>query len=283
MRWIKHHTDSHRGRSLQNLMDEMGHTGLCYWILVELCGEKLEAVRGQIITEADCLFSFSPRVVRQALRISPTNLRRLLDICQTNDLLSFEFSGISLVIKMPKLLEILEKDVKKAKKERAKKSPDPLLEKNRLEKNREDKDLDKDQAKVGLRLSTWLGPKSENQLSGELTLPKSLTITPDEIVHLWNNSMGKEFGYCPSLGSGKHLTHCLEALNYLQTGEEWLDLFGKARESKFLTGQSDSGWTVTLTWIVNYDNALRVLADEFNDAKAIKNLFSEIKDDGVPA
>ena len=103
MKWFKHFSDSHRGQSIQDLLDQLGHTGLCYYVLVEMCAEKLEK-EDNGLTEVDCSFSFHTRIVRQNLRISATNLRRLLDVCATNGLLSFEFSGNTLEIKMPILL-----------------------------------------------------------------------------------------------------------------------------------------------------------------------------------
>ena len=139
MRWFKHYSDNHRGRSIQDLLDQLGHTGLCYYLLVEMCAEKLEK-GDKSLTEAECLFSFHRRVVRQTLRISATNMARLLDVCAANGLLSFEFSGNTLQIKMPILLNLLERNTKKAQRTRiesARKSPLDI-------DKEEDKDKDKD-------------------------------------------------------------------------------------------------------------------------------------------
>ena len=109
MKWFKHYSDMHEGRTIGSLMDEMGHMGLCFFLLQELCAEKLERPEesGKTLEEADCLFSFPVRNVRQKLRISLTNLQRLLDICAANGQLSYEFSGKNLEIKMPILLDFL--------------------------------------------------------------------------------------------------------------------------------------------------------------------------------
>lgn len=118
MKWFKHFTDNHRGQSIQNLLDVMGHTGLCYYILMEMCAEKLEKTREEPVSETDCLFRFHRRIVQQSLRVSPVNLKRLLDVCATNGLLSFKFSGNALEISMPILLNLLERNTKKARKTR---------------------------------------------------------------------------------------------------------------------------------------------------------------------
>lgn len=139
MRWFKHFTDNHRGRSMQFLLDEMGHMGpCCYYNLVEMCVEKMDQKSDRTLEEADCLFSFHQRVVRQNLRISPTNLRQLLDICQTFGLFTFQFSGNTLEISMPIILDLLEYDQKKSRARRAQIAPQSRLEKSRVEKNRTD-------------------------------------------------------------------------------------------------------------------------------------------------
>lgn len=115
MKWFKHYSDMHRGRSMDALFEAFGHMGPCsYYILVEMCSEKLEKPDSESLTEVDCSFGFSQRILRQNLRISQTNLRRVLDGCQTNGLLEFEFSGNEVKIKMPILLDLLDRRTKKA-------------------------------------------------------------------------------------------------------------------------------------------------------------------------
>jgi len=118
-------------------MNEMSHQGVAaYYFLFEMCAEKLEKLPDRDLEEVDCLFRFSPRVVRQTCRISQTNLGRLLDICQTNGLLSFRFFQEELEIKMPILLDLLDYDSKKSRPRRATIAPESRLEKSRVEKNK---------------------------------------------------------------------------------------------------------------------------------------------------
>lgn len=124
----------HRGRSINDLLDQLGHTGLCFFLLQEMCAEKLEK-DDQGLTEADCSWTFHTRIVRQNLRISPVNLVRLLDACAMNGLLSFEFSGSSLTISMPILLNLLERNTKRARKTRT----------TSAQKSPLDKDIDKEE------------------------------------------------------------------------------------------------------------------------------------------
>lgn len=122
----------HQGRSINHLLDELGHTGLCFFLIQEMCAEKLEASAAGVDKSATT-FEFHPRIVRQKLRISPANLRRLLDVCAANGLLSFEISEKSVKISMPILLELLDRDAKNARKTR-----ETNAQKTRLDKE-EDK------------------------------------------------------------------------------------------------------------------------------------------------
>jgi len=107
------------------------------------------------------------------------------------------------------------------------------------------------------------------------------TITPDDVSNLWNNAYGKEFGYCHGFGGGKHLERVIESVKILDTTQKWDELFTKAMASKFLKGDNPSNWKVGLYWLINYDNALRVLADEFNGENVTSGLFDGIKDDST--
>lgn len=139
MRWFKHYTDNHKGKSIQFLFDSFGHFGVAgYYILLEMCAEKLEQKSDDCLTEVDLLFSFHQRIVRQNLRASLTNVRRLLDQCQTFGLLTFEITSDLIEIKMPILLNLLDSDQKKPRLNRVTSANGLRLEKNRVEKNREE-------------------------------------------------------------------------------------------------------------------------------------------------
>ena len=143
MKFFKHFTDAHRGRSIQGLMDEMGHMGLAYWIIVEMCAEKIDEKldakgAGARLTKEDCEFDFHQRILRQNLRLSPTNLRKMLDICGTFDLLSYEIDGNNVKIKMPNILKALERTKKKDVKSTSEGRPNDVLDKE------EDKDKEVD-------------------------------------------------------------------------------------------------------------------------------------------
>lgn len=139
MKWFKHFSDNYRGRSINHLFNEMGHTGVaCYYILMELCAEKLERFPDKTLESSDCLFNFSLRFVRQNLRISLAKVQLFLGFCSELGLLSFEISGENLKIEMPILLDLLEYDQKKSRQRRACVTPKKRTERayNRTEYNK---------------------------------------------------------------------------------------------------------------------------------------------------
>ncbi len=135
-------------------------------------------------------------------------------------------------------------------------------------------------------LSKYLGkyenkmsPNSPNKIKENKIKEKESIkerVTCDDVLNLWNDSYGNKFGYCPGFGSGKHLENVLESLGFLKTIDDWKNLFLKATESNFLSGKNNNDWTVNLLWLIDYDNALKVLSDTYNENKIIKNLFAGI-------
>lgn len=119
MKWFKHYTDNYRGRSVHGLFDELGHIGPCsYYIILEICAEKLTKVKDKDLDESDFVFGFSSRFLRQNLRISSTKLELFLNISQTFGLFSYKKVGNNFEIKMPIMLDLLDSDFKKTRSRR---------------------------------------------------------------------------------------------------------------------------------------------------------------------
>jgi hypothetical protein len=102
--------------------------------------------------------------------------------------------------------------------------------------------------------------------------------TPDHVVDLWNGDLGKTNGYVASLGGGTHFRNCLDAFQYLPDQKAWNGLFDVTKKSDFLMGKNTRGWKARLFWLVNYDNAARVLAGEFENGADAEDLYAKIKE-----
>lgn len=136
MKFFKHFTDSHRGRSMQAVLGELGHSGhSVWWLLVELCAEKLTKHVDEEYTEAHCHFVFNERFLRDNLRLSGAKVVAFLSQYSTLALLSFKITGPEIHIHMPKLLESLDRDTKRARHLRV--TPAPKRKRKREEKDKE--------------------------------------------------------------------------------------------------------------------------------------------------
>jgi hypothetical protein len=165
----------HRGRSINALLDEHGHMGLCFFLLQEMCAEKLEkpAEGDPELSESDCVFNFHRRVVQQNLRLRPAAVERLLDSCQTSGLLSFVLDGNQIQISMPILLNLLDRDSKRARHTRAKNAAPNGID---IDTDKEE-DKDTELSAEGKKPSTpkqpkWVNPKTFEELKSQIPVDK---------------------------------------------------------------------------------------------------------------
>lgn len=165
MKFFKHFADAHRGASMQNLFEQMGHTGIaCYWILVEMCAEKLDKAREEEFTEEHCKFTFHEKILRQNLRISRTNVELFLGFCAGFSLLSFEITESEIKIYMPKLLESMDRDAKRARPPRVQAAPKKKI-KIKKKNKKEDKEEEKEVISTVVQKSTPMpSPESPDDL-----------------------------------------------------------------------------------------------------------------------
>lgn len=124
MKFFKHFVDSHRGKSLLRVRRELGMAGVgMYWTLVELCAEKLEKMKHEEFSEEHCVFEFDVDLIVQQLGTKRVRVGQVLARFQEAELLAAESSEYLIRIKMPKLLESLDRDSKRARAERAMAAP----------------------------------------------------------------------------------------------------------------------------------------------------------------
>lgn len=168
MKWFKHFSDNHRGRSIQYLMDQLGHKGLTYYLLLEMCAEKLDKTKGEVVTETDCTFYFHPRVVQSSLRLSAAGVSSLLSAGAEVKLFSYEINSNEIKIMMPMLLDLLEKNLKK-------RTPRSLKESS---KSPSDKDKDKDKDVEYIKINTIAASQISTEV--EIMEPKKKALTSEQ-------------------------------------------------------------------------------------------------------
>ncbi len=140
IKFFKHFVDAHDGYSMQSLMNKFGLAGYAaYFILIEMCAAKLDKGDDESYSEVHCKFRFSARIVRQKLRMSSTKVEQWLNYSSTLNLLEFTRVQDEFTFYVPKLLESLDRDAKRARKERGPPAPKPRQE--------EEKELDEEKEK----------------------------------------------------------------------------------------------------------------------------------------
>lgn len=124
MNFFKHFTDAHDGRSMTSLMEEFGLEGYAaYFILMEICAKKLEKKEDCELAMNDCRFAFHERKVREKLRMRSTKVELFLNYCSTLDLLLFTKVDDEFHFYIPKLLEFMDRDSKRARHKRGDSAP----------------------------------------------------------------------------------------------------------------------------------------------------------------
>jgi hypothetical protein len=138
MRWFKHYSDNYRGRSVTSFHREFGHTGVSwYFILTEICTEKLERPLDHDLAQTDCSFGFDKAFVESALRGTFAKIERWLRHGVAMGLWNFTTTEFELRLEYPILLELLDSDQRKTRSRREEDATE-----KRLEKRREDKEVD---------------------------------------------------------------------------------------------------------------------------------------------
>ena len=243
MRWFKHFSDNYRGRSIDTFYEELGHTGIsCYYLLLELCTEKLEKNKHEILTNYDIQFSFARRFVQRNLRVGSTKLESFLNIGQGLGLFSYEFSQKEIKIRMPILLELLHSDVIKSSSSResvkTQSCPDKELDKER------DKERDKEYKSPE--------PQAVAVVNSSLFIISSTQQIPikHELVKSWADTYPKEF----LLASFK------EMRNWVLSNQQKAP---KSNWTRFMNNWFARGWERHRTTIKS--NPTQITADDLNE------------------
>jgi hypothetical protein len=282
LKFIKHHTNARNSIKLQNLRYVLGQEGYGrYWSMLELLGEKFDGI--------DCLIPVHFKELSAATEIKfSKNLDKFLEVCAGCKLIEFETSNKIFKIYAPILFELQDKDSKynrkrvvlsdksttlrrriKNKEEEVDNTPSPFISVRELGEIIEaHKNFDPrkflDAKKILPPEETQENPKTE---------PK---FTPDHWIQLWNECFGPRLHYCHGLGGGIHLQNFIESLKFLPTEKHWRELFQICMSTPRLMGQNGIDWAITPTWIVNYDNALKVLNGDFEEGKSTKNILAAL-------
>ena len=231
MQFFKHFTDAHEGKSLLALFDKFGHAGpYCYWILVELCAKKLNKSREETFSETDFKFIFNERLIRDKFRLSSTKVESWLNLGSTLKLFNHIKVENEIHIDMPKLLECLDRDTKRARPARVQAASKPRL---RIELDKElELELDKDPPK------------------------------PPKLIELWNEHCG---GLPKVLKTNKSRNARISKRESEAPVDEWIEVIKRIASSNFCQGKNSKHWKADFDWLLQPEVRLKVLEGKYDN------------------
>lgn len=124
-----------------------------------------------------------------------------------------------------------------------------------------------------LKFETTTQSKGNKNKKNESKSNESITANPQQIIDLYNR-------YCTNLIKCTQLTdkRLISILNTKFTIEELKQIFEKANNSSFLTGKNDSGFKANFDWIINPNNALKILEGNYDNIVQKGNNIADTHD-----
>lgn len=181
MKFFKHFTDAQRGKSLRGVRRSLGMAGIgMYWNLVEACAEKMEKAADEEYSSEHCNFEFELGLLSECLGVKSGRVQVILNSFSEHSLLHYSTDNFIIKIEMPKLLESLDRDTKRARTERVPSAPKKKRKKE--EKEIEEEEEGKVSTPSVLISSDELGPVPE--LASELLSP-TLAFVEQSLQRTW--------------------------------------------------------------------------------------------------
>ncbi len=120
MKFFKHFTDAHSGESLMEIRRKLGMAGIGqYWTLLEICAKRMDWDHEGPPNIDDCVFKFDRDHLAFLLGTRPSHICMVLAIYEGQGCLTLSSDGHQIFLSIPKLLECLDRDYKRARSDRA--------------------------------------------------------------------------------------------------------------------------------------------------------------------
>lgn len=248
MQFFKHYHNTDTSTFIQKVIKVHGLIGYAWWyLLLELLCEKFN---GESV-----LVQLTVSEVAKKLRIKPAKVHSIIssfsELSHNQAITKLEsnhnqdnFDGFIIIISAHILLDLQDRDFKRARKDRAESAP-----KNKI-KNK-DKEREKEKEKER--------PVPQDFKSCE-------KVTSDFIINLFNEKLagvGKVKSYPSYSLSPNSIDDLKSILGFpdFKTRSQWENYFAQIAKSDFLTTRG----TCTLPWVLNSNNAFKVLSGQYQN------------------
>lgn len=243
MEWFKHYSDCRTSLVLQLVIQKTGFEGYGrYWRLLEIANKSFDGENTKI--------EISTKELRDSLRIRTTDKLRsyIVTIAQLFDSYAVVTEHIT-TIELPILLDLMEKDFKKARKKRSKKKKEEEI---RIEEKEEERAAPK--AAEVAPLNSISNPK--------------ITTTPDQVGDLWNKTIGLKIQRpFKGMASGKRREQLVVMLGFLPDLASWGEYFDLIAASDFLVSRMKG---LNFDWVINPGNYQKVIEGTYSDREGEK-------------
>lgn len=236
MQYFKHYHNASTSISIQKIMKEHGVLGYGQWfLLLELLCEKFDG-------ESDLIRVTTAEVV-QKLRTKPAGVRQVLArFAGLADILE-DIDGFEIIIRCPLLLDLQDRDFKRARKERGQGAP---KKKNKSKDKEEDKEEERE-------VEYFSNPEKVNF---------------SQVAELFNQKLADErISHENFLQSGEVVSNFVEKQKEfgLYSLSNWEPIFTRAKTSAFITKKL--GVRSHFAWLLKDDNLKRLIKGDFDDKK----------------
>lgn len=225
--WIKHYSNARQSEFLSKLYAKYGWEGYGkYWGLLELLATSYDG--------NEPIFHVPRETVRALFGVRSWNdLQSFVDWLTNERVLKFALCENVYRIEAPILLDLLNRDFKRARKERVESAP------------REDKSKNK---------------KKDKEKEGD-----TATALP-RLALLWNSFSGK----LPKVVASNSKRKKSADQRLKEYGDEkWIAAIVRVAESDFCNGLNDRSWVATFDWILKPDSYLKITEGKYDNRKSL--------------
>lgn len=227
--YFRHSFNAHNDIKLRVLRDEIGVGFYFYYFsLLELCGNEAA-------DEKRDSFIFHDSIIRSLWGVNLKKSERVARVMDAVGLLLFKKGDKTFQFTIPNLSKYMGKYTTK------------------LPSNTPNK-----------RKGKEIKEKERKENTGN-----DFTLSFDSVSQMFHDICVGQGDIKPASFSGSKLTIdnflILSGFPYFQTKENWVDYFNKVKDSNFLKGKNERGFTATLPWLVKPEIAEKVLAGQYDN------------------
>lgn len=232
MPWFKHYNNASTSLSIQKMMLDLDVVGYAYYfLLLELLCSKFDGF--------NCVIDLTTREVGVKLRIKSGRVQVILRSFSESNLLTWESHGVIIRINAPILLELKDKDFRRASRQRANDAPVASLRKRLKNKNKNNTIVNAD---VDYTHPLEIEPEEVNK--------NSFQQKANGLAEMWNDMA--ELNNLPKVKipvSADRVKAMTPAMKEFTSIDDWYKIICTVTDNPFNLGDNDRKWKANFDWL----------------------------------